>query len=453
MKKRFPAPTLLLTLLLCVSVRAAGPGLEVRLPAAPVEAGEEFTVTVDLTGNPGVHAIQFALAFDRDLMECVDAELGDVTAQSDIHVANPDAPSGAVVAAASIEPMTGDGTAGIFRFKAKENLSDFHFSMEKVVISDRDGNKLDVTVSVGGSGESQSGSASNSGATNDGSASNDSKPADNGATSNGSGATNSGGIRGSGAFGGGKPADGGATSDESKPADGGATSNESKPADNGAASNESKPADNGAASNDNGATSNESKPADAESAAPPFTDIAGTWAEDYIRTAAERNLFQDYADGTFRPDNRLTRAQFMMVLWNLAGRPAPEKESPFRDMSAQSQNFRDAVSWAYAKGYVNGTSAETFSPGEPITRQAAMKILFSYNGSRRGAEALLTAVYDERYTDSGLISSWAKNAVYWAVYQTILSGNTPTTLNPGGSVTRAQLAAVMARYTDRFPVS
>lgn len=417
MKKRFPALTLLLTLLLCVAVRAAEPRLEVRPPAAPVGAGQEFAVTVDLTGNPGVQTIQFALAFDHSLMECVAAEVGDITRKADIRIAEADTPSGAAIAAASMQPVTGDGTVGLFRFKAKESLSNFHFSMENISISDRNGKELDVVVSVGGGGENQIGSASNGG-----------KPADNGGASNGS-----------------KPADSGSASNGSKTNNNGNTSSGSGAANNGGASNGS--------GSDSGSASGGSKPADSGSASPLFSDIAGTWAEEYITAAAERNLFQGYADGTFRPDSRLTRAQFMMVLWNLAGRPAPSAQSPFKDMGAQIENFQKAVSWAYGKGYVNGTSPDTFSPGAPLTRQAAVKILFAYNGSRRGAEALLTAVYDEQYADSGKISSWAKNAMYWAVYQTILSGTSPTTLNPGGTVTRAQLAAIMVRYAGRFPAA
>ena len=405
MRKRFPALTLLLTLLLCVTVRAAEPRLEVHPPAGPVEAGEEFTVTVDLTGNPGVHTIQFTLTFDRNRMECVDAQVGEwLSQQGSISAANPDAQSGAILAAASVNAMAGDGQVGVFRFRAKEPLSDFHFSIEKITLTDRDKNKLDVVVTDAEIPGADSGSTpSGSGSTDSGSTPSGSGSTDSGSTPSGSGSTDSGNTsKGSGAFGSG-PANGGNAAPEN--------------------------------------------------ATPPFIDIEGTWAESYIRTAAARNLFQGYSDGTFRPNNRLTRAQFMMVLWNLAGRPATSAQSPFLDMQGQIENFQKAVAWAYAQGYVNGTSPETFSPGEPLTRQAAVKILFAYNGSRRGPEAMLTSVYDEQYADSGRISTWARNAMYWAVYQTILSGTSPTTLDPGGTVTRAQLAAIMVRYTDRFPAS
>jgi hypothetical protein len=341
--------------------------LEIRPPAAPVEAGQEFAVTVDFAGNPGILDMQFTLKFDKGRMECASAQTGALFSNVAAFI-NPADDTGAILVMASANPVKGDGSVGVYQFRAKERLSDFRFSIEEIAVSD--GNGTALAVSVVTAGASASGGSVSSQTPNSGT--------------------------------GGASASGGET----------------------------------AATPTN---------------APLFTDIAGLWAEEYIKAAAERNLFQGFSDGTFRPNNRLTRAQFMKALWSMAGRPEPPKESPFEDMSAQIEDFRKAVSWAYAKGYVNGTSAATFSPGEPLTRQAAVKILFAYNGGTRGPEALLTAVYDGQYTDSGKISSWAKPAMYWAVYQNILSGNTPTTLNPGGTVTRAQIAAIMVRYADRFP--
>ena len=64
---------------------------------------------------------------------------------------------------------------------------------------------------------------------------------------------------------------------------------------------------------------------------------------------------------------------------------------------------------------------------------------------------MMAEVYDQLFTDSGNISAWARDAMYWAVYQKILSGTSASTLEPGGTVTRAQLAAIMVRYVERFP--
>ena len=422
MKKRFPALIPFLALLLCVSVRAAGPCLEAHLPESPVEAGEEFAVTVDLTGNPGILHIQFTLAFDRERMECTEIELGEAlkadmrTGQEQaLSSVNPKGSDGAVLAAISLNPITKDGPVGIFHFKAKEKLSDFHFSIEKIYLGNDAIEKYDVTVTnAPPSGESGV-SGADSGKTQ-------AAPQSNGGTGES------------------VKSDSGTSAPDASKGNGGTSESAQSGGTSGLDMRKGSGAFGAAPASPSSAT-----------ASPPFTDVAGTWAEDYIRTAAERNLFQGYADGTFRPNNQLTRAQFMMVLWNLAGRPDASKASPFEDMDTQIENFQKAVAWAYSKGFINGTSATTFSPTAPLTRQAAMKILFSYNGGRRGAEMMTASAYDSIFTDSGQISAWAKDAMYWAVYQTILSGSTPSTLNPGGIVTRAQLAAIMVRYTNRFP--
>ena len=404
LKKRFPALILSLTLLFCVTAYAAEPCFVVHLPEKPVEAGEDFTVTVDLTGNPGILNIQFTLSFDRERMECTDMKIGELlAAQAMASAVNPDAKSGAKLASVATDIIEGDGQVAVYHFRAKEKLSDFHFSLEKIDLGNQSRENIDVIVTGGGGTDTASG-----------------KPDTD--TASGKSGTDT------------------ASRDDDKP-DTDATS--TKPDTD---TTSTKP--------DTDAASGKSETSAAVSggdAQPLFTDIAGTWAESYIREAAEQNLFQGYPDGTFRPDNHLTRAQFMMVLWNLAGRPAVPDETPFKDMGGQIQNFRHAVAWAYAKGYVNGTSPDTFSPGEPLTRQAAVKILFAYNGSKRGTEVMITSVYDDIFSDSGRISAWAKDAMYWAVYQKIISGTSSSTLEPGGTVTRAQLAAMMVRYAERFP--
>lgn len=178
-----------------------------------------------------------------------------------------------------------------------------------------------------------------------------------------------------------------------------------------------------------------------------FTDTAGHWAEAYINAAAEQGLFQGYVDGTFRPGNDVTRGEFVTVLWRLAGQPAAQA-APFTDTVGVW--CEQAIAWAYAEGYVNGRSAEIFSPNDPVTRQEAMKILFLFHGGVSGQEALFTAVYDDAYSDSGDIAAWAKPSVYWAVYNQLISGVTETTLAPQNPATRAEIAKILVSYLDNL---
>ena len=97
-----------------------------------------------------------------------------------------------------------------------------------------------------------------------------------------------------------------------------------------------------------------------------------------------------------------------------------------------------------------GTSATTFAPNDSLTRQAAMKVLFLYSGGRSGQELFFTQIYDDNFVDSGSLSPWAKEAMYWAVYNELLSGTTPTTLGAGGTATRGQLAKILVNYSEVF---
>lgn len=183
--------------------------------------------------------------------------------------------------------------------------------------------------------------------------------------------------------------------------------------------------------------------------APDFPDIAGHWGEDSIRRAAELGLFRGYADGSFGPDKPVTRAQFLAVLYRLAGSPVNEGVTAFEDVGMLPAEFRFAIAWGHAQGYVQGRSDTIFDPGAAITRQEAMKILFAMDGGQSGAEALFTAFYEDAYTDSGSIADWARPAMYWGVYHGLITGTSKTTLSPRSPASRAQLARILVNYVDK----
>ena len=180
-----------------------------------------------------------------------------------------------------------------------------------------------------------------------------------------------------------------------------------------------------------------------------FTDLEGHWGKADVLRAAELGLFNGYADGRFGPDDNITRAQFVTVLWRMAGSPATDGKTPFADIAGQSAEFRSAIAWGYQKGYVNGVSDTAFNPTGNLTREAAMKILFLYSGGVSGMEMLFTSVYDSQYSDSGKISAWAKAPMYWGIYNCLISGTSETTLSPGTPATRAQLAKILVQYIDK----
>ena len=112
------------------------------------------------------------------------------------------------------------------------------------------------------------------------------------------------------------------------------------------------------------------------------------------------------------------------------------------------EEFRKAISWAYHAGYINGISETEFDPNGKLTREATMRILFAYNGGQSGMEEMFIATYDAAYKDSNSISTWARDPMYWGIYQGYITGTGTDTLTPQGIATRAQLAKIMMSYLE-----
>lgn len=107
--------------------------------------------------------------------------------------------------------------------------------------------------------------------------------------------------------------------------------------------------------------------------APRFTDVPeGYWSHAQIERAAELGLISGYADGSFHPGASVTRAQFVTMLWRLAGKPAAAAEPGFTDLAGCNSDFRAAIAWAAEKGITTGVTATAFQPDRAIDRQQAM---------------------------------------------------------------------------------
>lgn len=187
-------------------------------------------------------------------------------------------------------------------------------------------------------------------------------------------------------------------------------------------------------------------PANAEETT--FPDVKGHWAEEYVMQAVEKGLFVGDSDGNFNPDANVTRAQFITVLWRMAGRPDAGEDLPFTDTENQLPEFKKAIAWGYSNGYIKGTSETTFDPEATLTREAGMKILHLYSGGTTGGEFQFFAIYDGLLKDSSEISGWAKSSVYWGIYNKLISGADEMTISPQGTATRAQLARILVSYLE-----
>ena len=194
----------------------------------------------------------------------------------------------------------------------------------------------------------------------------------------------------------------------------------------------------------------EQKTPDEPSETPAFSDISGNWAEEAIEDAADLGLVKGYL-GSYRPDDTMTRAEFVTILWRACGEPAPTGKASFTDLT-QSW-YLDAVAWAEQAGVVNGVGNGRFDPNGYVTREQLVTILHRLAGEPLGMELMLYSVYDSQYSDSGRIGSWAKPALYWAIYEGIYCGENSeavgTALAPKAAATRAQIAVMMTRYLEK----
>lgn len=164
-----------------------------------------------------------------------------------------------------------------------------------------------------------------------------------------------------------------------------------------------------------------------------FSDIRRHWAEEEILALVQSGAINGYPNGTFRPNNHITRAEFATVLvkaFNLEAKNA----TVFADTT--SHWAREEISTASAYGIVTGYNKETFGPNDFITReQMALMIV---RAARLNATSTNTS-----FTDNGEISSWAKAAVAAATEKGIINGYPNNSFQPKGLATRAEAVKVI----------
>jgi len=179
----------------------------------------------------------------------------------------------------------------------------------------------------------------------------------------------------------------------------------------------------------------------------PYTDVAGTWSEEYVSRVTELKLIDGKTATTFAPNENMTRADLVTALYRLAGSPAAAAETPFTDVP-DGAAYEAAVAWANEKGIVGGKTADTFVPDGGVTRQEAAKILNLYAASVVG-KTELTSREDSLtgYADADDVSGWAKSFMNWAVASEFIAGSNGR-LAPKSNVTRAQMAVMLCRYMD-----
>lgn len=179
-----------------------------------------------------------------------------------------------------------------------------------------------------------------------------------------------------------------------------------------------------------------------------FTDYpkCGNWAHKGIDFCLERGLFAGDSAKKFLPNDAMTRAMLVTVLYRLEGSPASERENPFADI-VQGAWYTDAVLWAAEQKIVNGMKQNLFCPDEAVSREQIATIFYrfaDYKGYDTGASSELSG-----FPDENAVSDWAYAALSWAVCTGLIAGNGKggeSWLDPQMSATRAQVATIFMRF-------
>lgn len=178
-----------------------------------------------------------------------------------------------------------------------------------------------------------------------------------------------------------------------------------------------------------------------------FSDVTesntGKWSANSIDFMSANELVTGTAAKTFSPNQTMTRAMLVTILYRVADKPSVKNVSnPFTDVKAGTYYY-DAVLWAYKNNIVTGTSNTTFNPNGAVTREQIAAILYRYAGSPRVNASL------KGYSDQNKVSTYATTAMEWAVKNGIITGKSATTLDPTGKGTRAEVAVMLHRYLTK----
>ncbi len=175
----------------------------------------------------------------------------------------------------------------------------------------------------------------------------------------------------------------------------------------------------------------------------PYTDVKqNNWFYQAVAYVNQNKLMKGVTDTSFAPADQMTRAMLAQILYNRAGAPevpADAMKDAFTDVVANSW-YSKAVYWARANKIAAGYSNGAFGVADPVTREQMAVMLYQAAGKPAVSDKTLT------FADKDSVSSYAVDAMCWAVQNGILSGKPGNTVDPKGNTTRAEAAQMIMQF-------
>ncbi|MHA7966984.1 fibronectin type III domain-containing protein [Paenibacillus sp. CAU 1782] len=182
-----------------------------------------------------------------------------------------------------------------------------------------------------------------------------------------------------------------------------------------------------------------------------FSDVAKHWAKQAVNDMGSRMIVSGIGNEEFGPDRDITRAEFAAIVVRGLGLKLENEATPFSDVKT-SDWYSGMINTAYEYQLIDGYSDGTFRPLEKITREQAMVILskaMTLTGLKEKLSVQSTDDTLRLFQDGASVSHWAQSSVAESVQAGIVSGRSTTTLAPKAYITRAEVATIIQKLLQK----
>ena len=180
----------------------------------------------------------------------------------------------------------------------------------------------------------------------------------------------------------------------------------------------------------------------------PFTDVSEKdWFYGDVMFVYENGLMLGTSKTLFSPHGTATRGMMATILWRMEGSPAPKGKNSFTDVEA-GKWYADAITWTAENGIFAGYGKDKFGPDDPITREQLAAIFYRY-ADYKGYDLTVKGNPDT-FKDADKITDYAKTAMQWTVGSGLMKGKSGNLLDPQGTATRAEIAAMLHRFIEKY---
>ena len=180
----------------------------------------------------------------------------------------------------------------------------------------------------------------------------------------------------------------------------------------------------------------------------PFTDISEKdWFYGDVMFVYENGLMLGTSKTLFSPHGTAMRGMMATILWRMEGSPVPKGKNSFTDVEV-GKWYADAITWTTENGIFAGYGKDKFCPDDPITREQLAAIFYRY-ADYKGYDLTVKGDLD-KFKDADKITDYAKTAMQWAVGSGLVKGKSGNQLDPQGTATRAEIAAMLHRFIEKY---